>query len=313
MRVEPTPSSLQSTDRPSRLIDRILAAGPVRWLVPILDAYDRAGGGLLASGLAFNSLFAILPSILLIVALVGVLLGDARRLAAITSSLTVSFPPLGGFFKEALAGFAGGGVTFSVVGIVALVWGSSRFYQSLDDAMARLFESDVRRNPIQRGVLGVVSVLLLAAVVGAVIAISHVATSLGADRVPGVDLGIRLLSSTIGALGVSVGLFSGGIAIMYRIVPTNRPSWRMIRRPAIAAGFFAAILTALFTVITPQLVGSLQVYGAFVAVFGAMIWLSFVSQAVLIGAAWVHRREVLAHAPLDSPPDRPEVHRPSRP
>ncbi len=285
----------------ARLVDRVLELGPVRWLIPILGAYDAAGGGLLASGLAFNSLFAVLPSILLIVAIVGVLLGDPGRLAAIATSLTVSFPPLAGFLKEALAGFAGGAVTFSVVGVVALVWGASRFYQSLDDAMARIFESEVRRDPFQRGVLGVLSVLLLATVVGAVIAISHVATSIGADRVPGFDLGVALLSSTLGALVVSVGLFSGGVAIIYRIVPTNRPAWRMIGRPAIVVGVFAATLTALFTVITPQLVGSLQVYGAFVAVFGAMIWLSFISQAVLVGAAWVHRRDVVAGAPVDRP------------
>lgn len=298
---DPTPPAPTPKGPVARFADRVLELGPVRWLIPILDAYDAAGGGLLASGLAFNSLFAVLPSILLIVAIVGALLGDPGRLAAIATSLTVSFPPLAGFLKEALAGFAGGAVTFSVVGVVALVWGASRFYQSLDDAMARIFESEVRRDPFQRGVLGVLSVLLLAAVVGAVIAISHIATSLGADRVPGFDLGMGLLSSTVGALVVSIGLFSGGVAIIYRIVPTNRPDWRMIRRPAVAVGLFAAILTALFTVITPQLIGSLQVYGAFVAVFGAMIWLSFVSQALLVGAAWVHRRDGVAGAPVDRP------------
>jgi len=291
---EPMPPTPAPKGPLARVIDRTLELGPVRWLIPILDAYDAAGGGLLASGLAFNSLFAILPSILLIIAIVGVLLRDPERLAAIATSLTVSFPPLAGFLNEALAGFAGGAATFSVVGVVALIWGASRFYQSLDDAMARIFESERRRDPLQRGVLGVLSVLLMAAVVGGVIAISHVATTLGADRVSGVALGVELLSSQIGVFIVSTALFSAGVGFIYRIVPTNRPSWRMIGRPAIVVGVFGAILTALFTAITPQLLGSLQVYGAFVAVFGAMIWLSFVSQALLVGAAWVHRRAILA-------------------
>jgi uncharacterized BrkB/YihY/UPF0761 family membrane protein len=39
-----------------------------------------------------------------------------------------------------------------------------------------------------------------------------------------------------------------------------------------------------------------QISGAFVAVFAAMIWLSFVSQALLVGAAWVHRRVIVAAA-----------------
>jgi membrane protein len=280
----------------ARLVDRGLALGPVRWLIPILEAYDAAGGGLLAAGLAFNSLFAILPSILLIIAVIGALLGDAGRLAAVSASLSVSFPPLAGFFKVALGGFATGAVTYSIVGVVALVWGASRFYQSIDDAMARIFESSRRRDPLQRGLLGVLSVLLLAAAIGGVIVVSHFATNLVGNGPPGVALGSAFLSTTIGAGLASVVLFSAGIAVIYRLVPTNQPSWRMIGRPALFIGTFAAIFTALFSVFTPQLVGSLQVYGAFVAVFAAMIWLSFVSQALLIGAAWVHRRVLMDSA-----------------
>src|SRR5476649_1396757 len=67
----------------ARVVDRVVAFGPVRWLIPILAEYDLAGGGLLAAGLAFNSLFAVLPAILLVVAVVGVILGDAGRLAVI--------------------------------------------------------------------------------------------------------------------------------------------------------------------------------------------------------------------------------------
>lgn len=280
----------------ARLVDRILEFGPVRWLIPILDAYDAAGGGLLASGLAFNSLFAILPSILLIIAVGGVFLGDAGRLAAVAANLSASFPPLAGFFKEALQGFANGAISYSVLGVLALVWGASRFFQSLDDAMARIFESTRRRDPLQRGLRGVVSVLLLVAAIGGVIVISHVATNFAGNGLPGVALGSELLSSAVGALLASVFLFTAGIAVVYRIVPTNRPAWRMIARPALVVGTFAALFTALFTLLTPQLVGSLQVYGAFVAVFAAMVWLSFVSQALLIGAAWVHRRVVVQSA-----------------
>ena len=276
----------------ARLVDRVLELGPVRWSIPILAHYDAAGGGLLASGLAFNSLFAILPFILLLVAVVGVILGDASRLGAVSASLSASFPPLAGFFDVALGSFARGAIAYSVVGVIALIWGASRFYQSLDDAMARIFESTRRRDPLQRGLLGVFSVVLLAAVIGALAIASGFATSLGGNGVGSVPLASALLSSTVGAGLASVVLFIGGIALIYRFVPTNRPSWRMIWRPAAVVGAFAAIFTSLFTVITPQLVGSLQIYGAFVAVFAAMTWLSFISQVLLIGAAWVHLRVI---------------------
>ena len=47
------------------------------------------------------------------------------------------FSLLAGFFKVALGGFADGAITYSVIGVVALIWGAGRFHQSLDDAMAR--------------------------------------------------------------------------------------------------------------------------------------------------------------------------------
>lgn len=289
----------------ARLVDRVLALGPVRWLIPIMAAYDAAGGGLLASGLAFNSLFAILPSILLIIAVVGVILGDPGRLADLSTSLSVSFPPLAGFFKVALGGFAEGVVTYSLVGVVALIWGASRFYQSLDDAMARIFESKRRRDPFERGLLGVLSVFLLAAVVGGIIVVSQLASKVGGIGPPALAVGSALFASSIGVGLGSILVLSGAIAVIYRVVPTNRPGWRAIRRPAPVVGTFIAIFTALFTALTPQLVGSLQIYGAFVAVFAAMIWLSFVCQALLIGAAWVHRRVVLGEAPGPGTDDRP--------
>ena len=124
-----------------------------------------------------------------------------------------------------------------------------------------------------------------------------------------------LLTSTIAGDIASVLIFVAGIALMYRFVPTNRPTWQMIGRPAITIGLFSAAFTSAFALLTPQLVGSLQVYGAFVAILAAMVWLSFVCQALLIGAAWVHQRMVRgvgrpsSHAASRSLPHRPRRER----
>ncbi|HLY12853.1 MAG TPA: YhjD/YihY/BrkB family envelope integrity protein [Candidatus Limnocylindrales bacterium] len=282
-----------------------MTLGPVRWLLPILADYDLAGGGLLAAGLAFNSLFAILPAILLVVAVVGVILGDPGRLAVLSASLSASVPPLAGVFEVALGSFAHGAVTYSLVGLIALVWGASRFFQSLDDALARILESTRRRDPFRRGLLGVGSVLLLAGVIGGLVLLSGLAATAGITDAPGASLATTLLNSPVAGDVASALLFVGGIALVYRFVPTNRPTWTMIGRPATATGLFCAAFTSVFALLTPQLVGSLEVYGAFVGVLAAMVWLSFVCQAVLIGAAWVHQRGVtLAAAAADAVPNQ---------
>ena len=69
--------------RIDQLVARVTSIPVVRRLLDILDRYDRAGGGLLAAGLAFSSLFALLPAILLIIGLAGLLLSDPERREAL--------------------------------------------------------------------------------------------------------------------------------------------------------------------------------------------------------------------------------------
>ena len=280
----PAPAAAAPKGPLGRLMGRVLALGPVAWVLPILDIYNGAGGGLLASGLAFSSLFAILPAILLVIGVVGVVLGDTGRLDALTANLAAAFPPLADFFTVALASFASGAATYSIIGIIALAWGASRFYQSLDDALARIFQSTERRGVLQKNILGIAWVVVLTIlVVGLVLA----------SRAFGPETQVAALFRVAGAIGaaaVSLAVFTAGIALVYRLVPTNRPDWRHVRRPALVVGGFLTLFTAAFALLAPTLVGSLKVYGAFVAVFAAMLWLSVLSQALLIGAAWTHHR-----------------------
>lgn len=277
------------TDLGARLVAWVLDLPPVRWLRPIVDDYSAAGGGLLASGLAFNSLFAALPGILLLVSLVGLALNKPAELQRLVEALSARFPPLEAFFRLALEQFSAGALSFSIIGLVGLVWGSSRFYQSLDDAIARIFQGSRRRDPIQRGVLGVLSVVLLIGAVLFALYLGQLADEVGPE-VPVIGQAAAVVTSLLRSLVGTMAAFSVATALIYRIVPTERPSWRAISFPSIAVGVAIAVLTTIFALITPRLVGSLRVYGVFVVVFAAMIWLSYVAQAILIGAAWVHRR-----------------------
>jgi membrane protein len=277
-------------------VARVLDLRPIRWLRPILDDYSAAGGGLLASGLAFDALFAALPAILLLVSVLGLLLGDPARVDQLIAALADRFPPLEAFFRLALAEFDAGAASFSVIGFVGLVWGSSRFYQSLEDAIARIFQGDPRRDRIQRGLRGVLSVLLLVGAVLAAGVLLQLAEEAGSG-LPVVGRGSAIATSAIGSAAGTIALFAAAIAFIYRIVPTRTPSWRAVGPPAVAAGVAIGALTAAFALLAPRLIGSLRVYGAFVAVFAALIWLSWAAQALLIGAAWVHRRTMAPAGP----------------
>lgn len=283
--------------RATELIDRILALGPVRRLKPILDDYDAAGGGLLAAGLAFSSLFAILPAMLLTLGMAGIAIEDPALRARLVAFLADRLPPLREFLETSLAEVARGGVSFSIVAVVGLAWGSSRFFASIDDAISRIFRDEPRRHVVRRTLLGLLSVaVLVGSVVVLLLAWSLTERVEASGRYPAVVEGIiRLGTLLLASPAAGAILAMAGIGAVYRLVPTARASWRAILPPAIAVGLALALFTGLFAFIAPRLIGALQIYGAFVAVFAAMIWLSVVAQAILIGAAWLRRR-VIAEA-----------------
>jgi membrane protein len=81
-----------------------------------------------------------------------------------------------------------------------------------------------------------------------------------------------------------------GTLVIYRIVPARRVTWRAAVPPALLVGASIALLTQLFSYVAPRLIGTAAVFGTFVAVFAAMVWMSVAFQILLVGAAWVRER-----------------------
>jgi uncharacterized BrkB/YihY/UPF0761 family membrane protein len=190
--------------------------------------------------------------------------------------------------EASLAAISDGAVGFGVLGLLGLTWGASRFYTSLDDAFAHVFRDARPRGFLERTVRGLVSVALLAATYIAALVLTAIASLLAErveDRLPGADLIWQVVTPLAAGL-----VFIAAVTLTYRLVPPSVPSWRAVAAPAIVVGIGEAALTQLFSYVAPRLVGSAAVYGTFVALFAAMIWLSFGFQLLLLGAAWVRAR-----------------------
>jgi uncharacterized BrkB/YihY/UPF0761 family membrane protein len=232
-------------------------------------------------------MFALLPGLLLVVGIAGLVITDPARRSSLIDALATQVPPLETFFRTAADEMSKGAAPFSLVGVVGLVWGASRFYGSLDDAFARVTQEKAPRGFVSRtargitSVVGLVGAFLLA--LGASAAASFLENSLGAQ-------GFVRDTTRIGSPLVAAVVVSVGVAFVFRIVPTPTPGWRAIRVPAIVVGIALALVTDLFVYIAPRVVGAATVYGGFVAVFAAFAWLGLAFQALLLGAAWVHER-----------------------
>jgi membrane protein len=267
----------------------------VRLVGAVLGGVSAAGGGLLAAGLAFQALFAILPALLLLAGISGWLVEDPSVRIAIVTELLRAVPPLAAPVGETLQRLVENRGAFSLIGVIGLLWGASNLYGALDEAIARLIPGERERNVFERRLRGVAAVLLvLAASIGAVLAGAGMAFVRDSFPVSGRWAGP--LSQLAGFLVTGVILVLA-LLFIYRTMPTAPPSLRAALLPAIGAGLAIALLTDLYSLVAPRLIGALEAFGVLAALFGALIWLGYVCQVLMFGAAWARvRRDLEATA-----------------
>jgi len=228
---------------------------------------------------------------LLVLSVVGLLIDDPAVRADLASAISTAVPPLASLAGQALEQVANNAVPTSIVAVLGLLWGSSRFYVALDNAFARIFHNAPRRNPIQQSVRGLILMAMFVALpVTALVAGSVTSWLLdvapAADQVSGVIRAIWQVASPLG----SILLFVAAAALVYRLVPARHVPRRALLPPAIVVGVVLATFTQAFTFIAPRLVGAAALYGTFVAIFALLAWLSIGFNVLLLGGAWTRVR-----------------------
>jgi uncharacterized BrkB/YihY/UPF0761 family membrane protein len=189
----------------------------VRRVMAVMESANAVGVPLLSMALAFTTMFAILPGVLLLSGVLGWFVSDPLARADLLAQLVAYVPPLEPFFAEALEGAVRGREALSIVGLVGLLWGASNFYAALDEVMRRLFPGGGVRGFVSRRVRGVIAVLVLVLLVVGTVALSGLwallATVLG-EFGPMLSFAMPLLSIVVVTLVV---------LIVYRYVPTAPP------------------------------------------------------------------------------------------
>jgi membrane protein len=269
-----------------RLLDRP-AVGVIR---EVMEIYGHAPGGLLANGLAFATLFAVVPIALVTLGVAGLLVKDPAVQQQLATALSSLVPPLQELIQAALVAMAQGAAVTSIIGVVGLIWTVSQFYVTLDVAFARVFTERPERDVFRRTARGFVSVAGLVGIIVALIVGGSLAAAAEAflpNSSPALAALGRVLASVpaVTAIGVAV------IAIVYRVVPARDPSWKAIWLPAVVAGIGIVALSQLFLFVAPRLIGAALLAGSLATAFIALAWLSFTFQVLLLGAAWVRVRD----------------------
>ena len=255
----------------------------------VLDRYSAAGGGLLAGGLAYAALFAIVPAVLLLAGVVGLFVADPAERARFVSVLVGVVPPLHDLIQVVLDEAARDAAPVSIIGAVVLLWGTSRFAVAFQDAIARVMGGNIERGLLARnlGALGAVA-LLIAAIIASTL-LSGVLAFLETGVAAGVvDVLSGPISLALGLLPVVATV--AAMILVYRVVPTPAPPWRAVIVPGIAAGLALTVVARVFAFLAPRLIGAAALVGTLVTAFAALAWLALSFQAILLCAAWVRER-----------------------
>ncbi|HET9344574.1 MAG TPA: YihY/virulence factor BrkB family protein [Candidatus Limnocylindrales bacterium] len=253
----------------------------------VLDRFGLVGGGLLAAGIAFNTLFALIPLALFVSGVIGLVVRDPAIQQAVIEFLAGLAPPLAPFIEQAVGGLAGASASVTIIGLIGAAWGATRLYASIELGIQAMFAGVKARSIVAKTFRRIAFVAVLAALIVAAIAVTTIGSIFG-DRL-----------ATMGALSVVVSavliavpylIAAGVVGAIYRVVPPIRPPTAAVWLPALFTGIAIVLITQVFALVAPLLIGANALYGTLGTLFAALAWLNLISTVLLIGAAWVRVR-----------------------
>lgn len=254
----------------------------------VLDRYNAAGGGLLAAGIAYNTLFALVPLAILAGGLLGFFVADPASQASFVELLIGWSPQLAGVLEEVVDALTTAAPSVSLVGLVGTIWGASRLFAALEEGIAATFAGAPRRSIVARTVRRFASIAVIAIVIGGAFLATSIA-SFAAELVPrGLDMAAVVFN--VALLVLPVVLTTVAIAVVYRYMPPVAPDLASIALPAVVVGLALVVLTRLLAIVAPRVLGVGFLYGPLGTVFVGLGWLALAYSLLLIGSSWVRER-----------------------
>lgn len=242
-----------------------------------------------AAAMAFYTMFALGPILILTVAVAEPFVGRLMAEKAVLDVLSTIVAPehlqlLRRFVSEDL--FKGSGIA-AVVGAGVLLYTGSRVFVELDDSINSIWRgaSPSRRHPVMASLESRALALLLMVVLGLLL-IVVIVTSVVLSAYAGALERFPVLGQWIGpAISGSVhyGLLTGFFTLIYRWLPEGGVPWRFaLTSGAVNALLFAAGNRALVYYFEATQLTS--VFGATAGIAAIMVWTNWTSLTILIGA-----------------------------
>ena len=241
---------------------------------------------LLAAGVAFFAMLALVPALVALVSVYG-LVADPEGIERDVEDLLAAAPQevqdlvtsqLSSIVESSPSGLRIG----AIVGLVVALWSASSGVKHLIGAVNLAYDEDETRGFLKlRGLalaLTVAGVVALAAVVAGLIVFPELLGDEGTEAV------FRALILVVRwPLLALLGLVA--LAVIYRYSPDrDAPRWRWVSPGALFAVVVWVIASVLFSLYTSNFGQYNETYGALGAVVVVMLWLYITAYVVIVGA-----------------------------
>lgn len=281
-------------ERIAVIVARIQALKPVR----VLTHYGRERGPILASGLAYQALFAVFAGLWVAFSIAGLVVsGDSGLQGSIIDLLDETIPGLiddgdgtGAIDPDVLAQ----GAAFSVSGVIALagllLTALGWLAAARDSVRTMLDLPPASANVVVQKLVdlaaGVAFAVLLLVAAGLSFAGSSATglllDGLGVSR----DSVLGFVAGRIVSLIVSVLVYAAALTGLYRILSGAKVPWRFLRGGVLIGAVGIAALTALSGLLLGGAANN-PLIASFAVIAGLLIYYNFVCQVMLVAASWM--------------------------
>lgn len=268
--------------------------------------WQRHQDGRLAAALAYYAVFSLAPLLLVVIALLGLFLGQSNAQTQVQGQLQQVVGKNGSRMIDVLiagASHHGTGTIALIVGAALILFSAIGMFMALQNALDEVFEvqPDKKGGFIELVVLRLHALLVIAAL--AVIAIAALALANVVGGVMQTALGGAFSGPAvvIGTGIINVAAMTIFLAVVYRVLPQCSIEWKSAYVGAAVTAVILlvgeAALSMYFTRFHPA-----ALYGAAGGIILLLLWIYYSAQLMLFGAEITRANEARIHpSPLPGP------------
>lgn len=272
-------------------------AGESGWRVAV-DKWGRIAGRaikeatspesqLVASSIAFFTLFSVFPLALLVVAIGSNWLDPLLVEARLVEQLEFAVPALESLLGNNLESLVSARGPITGIALLTLFWSATSAFNVLTRVMDRIWGADINhmRSVWRHRGLAIIAVLILTAVLLIVSSAEGTVVTVLNSLLPEELATLEPLTTEFWAILLSIALF----AVLYYFLPHVKLRWRQVLPGAILAGLLWELAKRLFLFFIGYFLSrSNLVYGSVTSIIAFLAW-TYLSSIILLFGAYVNR------------------------